>query len=147
MTMGRVTSHCRPSRGPALARGLLAPASVLALLVALLVALLLAGAVTAVAANDDWPLVGTQGVVRVVIVPADQASDAEAYQRQIDRLCPPGETCFVNFHTNSTGATAALPLPDAIAREVTARFRRSAKVGREIFEWSCRLKVEDAPCF
>lgn len=112
----------------------------------LLLLLALTGPLAA-AAEDDWQLAGTQGVVRVVIVPAAQVRDADAYQRQIDRLCPPGETCFVNFHTNSTGAPVALPLPDAIAHEVTARFRRSAKVGREVFEWSCRLKVEDAPCF
>lgn len=119
-----------------------------ALLLALFLALMLALAGTkARAASDDWTLVGTQGVVRIVLVPADQVRDADAYQRQIDRLCPPGETCFVNFHTNSTGADAVLPLPDAIAHEVTARFRRSAKVGREIFEWSCRLRIEDAPCF
>ena len=99
------------------------------------------------AGSEDWQLAGTQGVVRVVIVPADRVRDADGYQRQIDRLCPPGDTCFVNFHTNSTGADVTLPLPDAIAQEVTARFRRSAKVGREVFEWRCDLKIEDAPCF
>lgn len=99
------------------------------------------------AESEYWQLAGTQGVVRVVIVPPDRVRDVDGYRRQIDHLCPAAETCFVNFHTNSTGADVTLPLPDAIAREVTARFRRSAKVGRELFEWNCNLKIEDAPCF
>lgn len=133
---------------PGRRRGSVAEAALVARSLLALVTLVAPLASTGVAAaEDDWTLVGTQGVVRVVIVPTDRVRDVEGYRHQIDRLCPPGETCFVNFHTNSTAAEPGLPLPDAIANEVTARYRRSAKVGREILEWNCRLKIEDAPCF
>lgn len=99
------------------------------------------------AAADAWPVAGRQGIIRSVIVPADQAGQREAYQPQIDSLCAGAETCFINFYTNSTGAPLAVPLPDAIANEPTAVLRRSAKQGVEGFRWSCRLKKPDPDCF
>ncbi|MFM2067119.1 MAG: hypothetical protein RLZZ584_2028 [Pseudomonadota bacterium] len=90
---------------------------------------------------------GQQGLVRVVIVPAGEATDRAAYAREIARLCEPERTCFLNFHTNSHGAALQLPLPDAIEREATATFRRSAKNGAERFWWSCRLQVPGESCF
>ncbi len=105
---------------------------------------LLAGAASA---GPDWPVAGTQGLVRFVIVPEAQARDREAYAREIAALCEPGATCFLNFYTNSTGAPVAMPLPDAIDREPTALYRRSAKQGAERFQWSCRLQQGNEPCF
>ena len=75
-------------------------------------------------------MAGQQGLVRFVIAPRDQARDRAAYDRQIQLLCEPDRTCFLNFYTNSTGAPLAVPLPDAIDHEATAVFRRSAKRGR-----------------
>lgn len=98
-------------------------------------------------ADEAWQVVGELGRLQVVILPEARARDVAAYERQIARLCVPGQTCFINFHTNSTGAPPALPLPEAISREVTARFRRSMKGGREMMEWSCRLQLPDLPCF
>lgn len=98
------------------------------------------------AADDAWPLAGQQGLVRLVIVPSAQVKDEAAYMRQVATLCAPDRTCFLNFYTNSTGAPLAMPLPDAIASEATATFRRSTKNGAERFMWSCRLKMQE-PCF
>lgn len=94
-----------------------------------------------------WTTVGQQGLVRFVIVPEAQARDRAAYALQVALLCEPERTCFLNFYTNSTGAAVALPLPDAIDREATAVYRRSAKQGAERFQWSCRLQVSQEPCF
>jgi hypothetical protein len=104
---------------------------------------------TAAAAADGptWQVVGQQGLLQVVIVPPEKATQAAAYRAQIAKLCPAERTCFINFFTNSTGATAALPLPDAIAAEPTARFRRSVKNGAELLQWSCRLGVPGGDCF
>lgn len=99
------------------------------------------------AAEPGWTVAGQQGLVRTVIVPAEQATDRAAYVREIGRLCEPQKTCFLNFHTNSTGAPLTMPLPDVIAHEATAVFRRSAKNGSERFQWSCRLKVAPDDCF
>ncbi|MBX3604931.1 MAG: hypothetical protein KF788_06655 [Piscinibacter sp.] len=98
-------------------------------------------------AAEAWPVAGQQGLVRFVIVPAAQARDGAAYERQIALLCEPERTCFLNFYTNSTGATAAVPLPEAIEREATAVFRRSAKQGAELLRWSCRLQLATEGCF
>jgi hypothetical protein len=112
-----------------------------------LVAAALLAPLLASAAEPGWTVAGRQGLVRHVIVPTAQATDEAAYHRQIDSLCGADETCFLNFYTNTTGAEVALPLPDAIANETTATWRRSMKNGARLFTWSCRLKVPDKPCF
>jgi len=94
-----------------------------------------------------WQVVGQQGLMRFVIVPAEQARDRDAYVRQIKRLCEPDRTCFLNFYTNSTGAPLAMPLPDAVDREATAVFRRSSKQGAESLRWSCRMQLPEDNCF
>jgi hypothetical protein len=98
-------------------------------------------------ADEAWPVAGQQGLVRFVIVPVAQASDTEAYARQVKLLCEPERTCFLNFYTNASGVAVAMPLPDAIANEATATYRRSAKQGAERFLWSCRLKMPQPECF
>jgi hypothetical protein len=104
-------------------------------------------ALPAGAADDTWPVAGQQGLVRMVIVPTALATDQAAYAAQVKRLCEPGSTCFLNFYTNSTGAPVGLPLPDAIERESTAVFRRSAKQRVERFSWRCSLKLTVENCF
>ena len=106
-------------------------------------------ALVSMAAADDaaWPVAGQQGLMRFVIVPESQARDRAAYEREIQRLCEPDRTCFLNFYTNSTGAPVAVPLPDSIDREATATFRRSTKQGAERFMWSCRLQQVSDTCF
>jgi hypothetical protein len=96
---------------------------------------------------EAWAVMGQQGLVRFVVVPIDKATDQAAYEEQIARLCDPERTCFLNFYTNSTAATAGVPLPDAIANEATAMYRRSMKNGVQYFTWSCRLKVAGRECF
>lgn len=99
------------------------------------------------AAPEPWPVAGQQGLVQLVIVPAAMARERGAYAQQVPLLCPPERTCFLNFYTNSTDAVLAVPLPDAIDREATATYRRSAKQGAERFMWSCRMQVTAEPCF
>ncbi|MEO5733155.1 MAG: hypothetical protein ABIN96_08185 [Rubrivivax sp.] len=105
-------------------------------------------AASAAEAGSDWQVVGRQGIVRMVIVPMADARDREAYVREVDKLCAPGgSSCFLNFYTNSTGAEASLPLPEAISNEATAVFRRSAKQGAELVRFSCRLQMPGEDCF
>lgn len=99
------------------------------------------------ASETAWPVIGQQGLVRFVLVPTDHATDLPAYEAQLQKLCDPERTCFLNFYTNATGAEVALPLPDAIANEATATYRRSMKNGVEVFLWSCRLQVPGRECF
>lgn len=99
------------------------------------------------AESRDWSVIGRQGIVELVLVPTEQAADRQAYDQQIDRLCKPRQTCFLNFYTNTTAIAVAVPLPDPIASEATATFRRSVKQGAELFMWSCRMKVASGECF
>lgn len=99
------------------------------------------------AEDPGFTVIGRQGIVELVLVPNEQAADLKAYEREIDRLCEPQKTCFLNFYTNTKAVAIAVPLPDLIASEATATFRRSIKQGAEMFMWSCRLKVSSAECF
>jgi len=99
------------------------------------------------ASEPAWPVAGQQGLVRFVIVPAGKVTDEAAYQEQVVRLCEPDRTCFLNFYTNTSGAAAEVPLPEAIANEATATYRRSMKNGVQLFTWSCRLKLPGKDCF
>lgn len=99
------------------------------------------------AADAPWQEVGRQGMTRFVIVPVEQAHDRDAYARQVALLCPDHQSCFINFFTNSGGAELAMPLPDAVAAQPTAVFRRSTKQGAELFRWSCRLGKDPGNCF
>ncbi|MGM9486655.1 hypothetical protein [Ideonella sp. YS5] len=102
---------------------------------------------SAAASNAAWPVAGQQGLVRFVIVPAELVADQAAYEEQVVRLCEPDRTCFLNFYSNSSGAAVAVPLPEAIANEATATYRRSMKNGVQLFSWSCRLKLPGKDCF
>ncbi len=96
---------------------------------------------------SPWEIAGRQGLIQVVIVPPAQLRNRAAYAQQVGLLCAPQVTCFINFFSNSTGAPVGVPLPDAIAREPTAIFRRSAKQGAETFRWSCRMGSDEGNCF
>ncbi len=100
-----------------------------------------------VAHAEDWTVAGQQGLVKMVVVPVDEMRNQGLYERAVLALCEPERTCFLNFYTNATNAPLAVPLPDAIANEPTATYRRSAKNGVTIFMWSCRMKVPDRECF
>lgn len=114
---------------------------------ALLAAATLLGGLAAAADDPAWPVIGRQGLIRVVIVPLDQAADAAAYARQVPLLCGAMPTCFINFYTNSRNVSPAVPLPDEIMSEATAILRRSDKQQTEGFRWSCRLGRPDPDCF
>jgi heat shock protein HslJ len=94
-----------------------------------------------------WPVVGQQGIIKIVIVPTDAMRDRTAYEREIAAICQPNQSCFINFYSNSSGAPLSVPLPDSTASEATAVFRRSVKQAGEFFRWSCRLGLPEGDCF
>lgn len=94
-----------------------------------------------------WSIVGRQGVIKIVIVPTESARDRQAYDREIAAICEPDQSCFINFYSNTSNAALSLPLPDAIADEATAIFRRSVKQAGEFFRWSCRRGLPGSDCF
>lgn len=109
--------------------------------------LALAPAGAALAAEPAWPVAGQQGLVQVVLVPAAAERDREAYARQLQRLCAPERTCFVNFYAAPADGAVPWPLPAAVEQQPTATYRRSTKNGAERFMWACRLQLPQGPCF
>jgi hypothetical protein len=114
---------------------------------ALMPVLALAPVLAAQAEDKPWTELGRQGLTRIVIVPLAEAADREAYARQLLRLCPGTDSCFINFYTNSHGVALTVPLPDAVATEAVAVYRRSAKQGAELMRFSCRLQLDSVACF
>ena len=49
--------------------------------------------------NGAWEVIGRQGIVQRVLAPPNLATDRPADDRQIERLCKPGQTCFIDFKT------------------------------------------------
>lgn len=101
------------------------------------------------AAEPAPQLIGRLGKVAYYLVPQAQARERSWYDQAIPAVCGEQESCFVRFYTNSQGVSPALPLPEAIEREPTVMFQRSAKHGAQLFRWSCRLQVAANPseCF
>jgi hypothetical protein len=117
-----------------------------------LASLLTGAALIAQAAADEkkeptWTVMGHQGIVLMVLVPADQAKDEGAYQREIGLICAEQINCFLNFYTNSKSVPVAVPLPDEISHEVTATYRKTYKKGVPLFTWSCRMQMIADSCF
>ena len=120
----------------------------------LLTAALLAAALTNAHAVVDgsetqpgWTVMGRQGIVLMVLVPAAEARDETAYTREIEKICKEEINCFLNFYTNSKNAEVAVPLPDEISHEVTATYRKTYKKGVPLFTWSCRMQMIADSCF
>lgn len=101
------------------------------------------------AAETAPQLIGRLGKVAYYLVPEAQARERSWYDQAIPAVCGDQESCFVRFYTNSQGVAPGLPLPEAIEREPTVMFQRSAKHGAQLFRWSCRLQVANNPseCF
>ena len=87
------------------------------------------------------------GLMKFVIIPAEKQNDVEFHRKIIKKICIQGETCFLNFFTNSKNAPEGLPLDDRILAEPTLMYKYSPKHRNEIEDWSCRLKLPIKSCF
>lgn len=96
---------------------------------------------------ETWTVMGRQGIVKMVLVPVDQAKNFPAYEHQIALICGEEVNCFLNFYTNSKSIPVVMPLPDEISSEVTATYRKTYKKGIPTFVWSCRMQMIADSCF
>ncbi|MGA0609023.1 hypothetical protein [Caldimonas sp. KR1-144] len=112
-----------------------------ALPIAMGLAAVLSTAAARAQSTPDWQVAGRLGLATFIVVPETAAADPLYYDRAIAALCPAEASCWLRFFTNTSGAALGLPLPEAIEREPTAIFQRSAKNGgRTMFRWACRLQ-------
>ncbi len=97
--------------------------------------------------GNSFKVAGQMGLMKFVIIPAEKQSDVEFHRKIVKKICLKGETCFLNFFTNSKNAPESLPLDDRILAEPTLMYKYSPKHRNEIEDWSCRLKLPIKSCF
>ena len=97
--------------------------------------------------GNSFTVAGQMGLMKFVIIPAEKQSDVEFHRKIVKKMCIKGETCFLNFFTNSKNAPEGLPLDDRILAEPTLMYKYSPKHRNEIEDWSCRLKLPIKSCF
>ena len=99
------------------------------------------------ASEKNFNIAGQMGLMKFVIIPAEKQNDIEFHRKIVKKVCVQGETCFLNFFTNSKNAPENLPLDDRILAEPTLMYKYSPKHRNEIEDWSCRLKMPIKSCF
>ena len=97
--------------------------------------------------GNSFTIAGQMGLMKFVIIPEEKQSDVEFHRKIVKKICVRGETCFLNFFTNSKNAPEGLPLDDRILAEPTLMYKYSPKHRNEIEDWSCRLKLPIKACF
>ena len=97
--------------------------------------------------GKSFNVAGQMGLMKFVIIPAEKQNDIEFHRKIVKKICVQGETCFLNFFTNSKNAPENLPLDDRILAEPTLMYKYSPKHRNEIEDWSCRLKLPIKSCF
>ena len=97
--------------------------------------------------ENSFYVAGQMGLMKFVIIPVEKQSDIEFHRKIVKKICIQGETCFLNFFTNSKNAPEGLPLDDRILAEPTLMYKYSPKHRNEIEDWSCRLKLPIKSCF
>ncbi len=97
--------------------------------------------------ENSFNVAGQMGFMKFVIIPAEKQRDVEFHRKIVKKICIQGETCFLNFFTNSKNAPEDLPLDDRILAEPTLMYKYSSKHRNEIEDWSCRLKLPVKSCF
>ena len=99
------------------------------------------------AISSDFNVVGSMGFMKFVIISTEKQRDIDFHRKIVKQICSQGETCFLNFFTNSKNAPEILPLDDRILAEPTLMYKYSPKHRNEIEDWSCRLKLPIKSCF
>ena len=72
--------------------------------------------------DNSVNVAGQMGFMKFVIIPAEKQSDVEFHRKIVRKICIQGETCFLNFFTNSKNAPEDLPLDDRILAEPTLMY-------------------------
>ena len=99
------------------------------------------------ASGTSFNVAGQMGLMKFVIIPTEKQNDVEFHRKIVKKICVQGETCFLNFFTNSKNVPENLPLDDRILAEPTLMYKYSPKHRNEIEDWSCRLKLPTKSCF
>lgn len=102
--------------------------------------IVVAFALLALAACEDKPeysVIGTQGMMKAVSVPAERADDRDHYQQIIAAKCPRSGICILSFFVGLS--SVSYPLSDAALEAQTAQYNRNPNSRMDRLLLACRL--------
>lgn len=102
--------------------------------------LLVIGTLLFVAACKDKPeytVIGTQGSMRAISIPAGEASSLDYYREVVETECPRSGICIISFFVGISSVT--WPLSDTAVAAQTAQYNRNPNSGLDRLLLSCRL--------
>lgn len=103
-------------------------------------------ALTACEDKPEYSVIGQQGNLKAIAIPAEFAADREYYQRIVNAQCPRSGICMLMFFTGLT--SVSYPMSDAVMQAQTADYRRNPNSGLDRLTLACRLdEAQSSDCF
>jgi len=88
--------------------------------------------------NDtDYAVIGRQGALKAISIPAARATDLDHYQRIVTKECQASGICILSFFSDLP--SASYPLSDSALAMQTAQFNRNTTTGLDRLLLACRL--------
>ena len=106
-------------------------------------------ATTAAPSMQRWELVGQQGDMRFVFIPAAHSDSKSEYHMAVGSLCAGKTHCYVNFWQDRAKTPSSLPLTDEqVAAQVAGYIMNTAR-GKSHWAWKCDKfpDTDPAHCF
>ena|SRR6266480_4484827 len=106
-----------------------------------------AKAVAPSAVRENWELVRTQAMTKLVYVTKAKEADRTVYQDAIRSLCTAGEYCYIGFWSTRGLVPSHMPMSDAEAEAQVASYTRNPSTGFDEFLLTCRIEKDRRKCF
>jgi hypothetical protein len=90
----------------------------------------------------EYSIIGGQGTLKAVSVPASRAGDMDHYKQIIDAECPRRGICILSFFVGLSSVN--YPLSDAALEAQTAQYNRNTNTGMDRLLLACRLPEASA---
>lgn len=94
-------------------------------------------ALTACNDKPEYSVIGAQGKMKAIGIPAERVEDQEHYQRIIDAECPQDGFCILSFFVGLS--SVSYPLSDTTLTAQTAQYNRNPNSGMDRLLLACRL--------
>jgi len=103
-------------------------------ILAALAVLLLMGACKG---EPEYSVIGMQGAMKAVSVPAESAANIGYYREVIEAECPRSRICIMSFFVGPS--SVSWPLTDSMVEAQTAQYNRNPNSGMDRLLLACRL--------
>ena len=97
---------------------------------------------------EDWSVVRTQGMVKLVVVPKARERDYSLYEDAVAKLCPRDRHCGVQFWSDRRHVPPGSPLnmTDAQLNARLAAYVQNPRTGHRELVYDCRIKADPKYC-